>query len=786
VPQPDLIACVFIAICIFAFFSPLVFERKVPVAGDVLAWRGAAEAMMRYRGATGSEPLWAPGIFSGMPGYLVNVRTAVPSLDSVLNLIGRIFSWQATYILFGALCFYALLRRWGLRPSAAAFGALVFALAPYLRSLIEAGHNTKLKAVAFLPAVLLGTDLVFEKRNLLATLLLALALSLELRANHAQIAFYAMILLLIYGAALVVARVRAGERREALTAVGLSAAAVLLAALLVAQPYANIREYAHYSIRGGGEGAGLTKEYATSWSLPPGELVTLLVPGWFGLRDASYWGEMPFTSTSNYLGLLPLLFTVAVLFLRRSARVAALAIVTSIAFVLSLGKYLGGLNDLLLDHLPYYNKFRVPSMILVLTQVGVGALSALGLEAFLKRQEGGSGPDRRARIYLIGLLACAGLLLVFLAAKGGLREYFIRYHLSRPDDAQRFQAAMIPLLKTERWNVLFAGLAQFAILGAVALGAVWLAARRTIPAWAAGAIMVALLLLDLALIDRKFLVNLEPRRREELQFPKTATDDFLARDTSLYRIFPMGQLYGDNRFAFRHESIGGYHAAKMRSYQRLLDATLLRSQDPRSPVLHNTLRMLNVKYLLVPGRLPEGAYSEVFQDAPAQILTYEIPDALPRAWLAETVTAVASEDAVLARVSDPSFDPGKEAVLIGAAPSGLGSGPVTGAARIVRRDLHTLEMEVNSSRPALLVVSEMDYPPDWRAWVDGAPAEIRSADLVLRSIAVPAGQHKVLFRLTGPTYHSSRTVTWAGMGILALGFAFEGVRTLRRRRPRPS
>lgn len=775
----DTAAVAFIIVCCFLFLAPLVFERKVPVAADTIAWRGAAEAMMGYRTATGEVALWAPGIFSGMPGYLIYGRYAAPSLDTVLNLLGRVFSWQATYLLFGALCLYALLRRWGARPSVAAFGALVFVLTPYLRSLIEAGHNTKLKAIAFLPAVLLGADLVFERRNLLSALLLALALSLELRANHAQIAYYGIILLLVYGLALVVSRVRAGEGRAALAAVGLSAGAVVLAALLVAQPYANIREYAHYSIRGGGEGAGLSKEYATNWSLPPEEMVTFLVPGWFGLRDATYWGEMPFTSSSNYLGILPLVLAAAVFFLRRDARVTALAIVTAIAAFLSFGKYLGGFNDFLLDHLPYYNKFRVPSMILVLTEVTVAILAALGLEALLRRFERAPARDRAASVFRAALIASAVLLVVILAGREAMRGYFVDYGLSRPEDASRYQSSVLPMLKDERWRILSAGLVQFALLATASFAALWIAARRKIPAWGAAALVVGLLLVDLALVDRKFLVNLEPPRRGEQQFPKTAADDFLMRDESVHRIFPMGQLFGDNRWAFRHESIGGYHAAKMRTYQRLLEATVYKSQDPNAPALRNALRMLNVKYLVVPGLLPGGP-PEVFRDTAAQLVVYELPGALPRAWLVESVETAPSEDAVLARITNAAFDPARQAVLIGQTPAGLGSGPVSGGARIVRRDLHTLELQVESSRPALLVVSEIDYPPDWRAWIDGTPAEIRPANLVLRSVVVPAGRHEVALRLTGPTYHRSVTVTWAGTLVALAGFGLVAFRARRR------
>ena len=738
--------------------------------------------MLRYKEATGEAALWAPNIFSGMPGYLTYGPYAAPSFDNVLNMFGKIFSWQATYLLFGALCLYALLRRWGARPSVAAFGALVFALAPYFRSLIEAGHNTKLKAVCFIPALLLGTDLVFERRNLLSMLVLALALALELRSNHAQIAYYAMILILVYGLALVVVRVRAGRGREALAAAALSAGAVVFAALLVAQPYANIREYAHYSIRGGGEGAGLTKEYATNWSLPPGELVTFLVPGWFGLRDATYWGEMPFTSTSNYLGILPLVFAVAIVVMRRDARVVSLAIVTAIAAVLALGKYLGGLNDLLLDHLPYYNKFRVPSMILSLTTITVAALAALGFEGLLRRfgQAPARTRDRAETVIRYAFFAAAALLVVIVIARSSLRSYFIDYALSRPEDASRYEPAVVTMLKGERWNILSASLVQFGVLAVASLGALWIAARKKIPAWGAALLALALLVVDLALIDKKFLVNTEPPRRGEQQFPRTATDNFLAKDTSVYRIFPMGQHFGDNRWAFRYESIGGYHAAKMRTYQRLLEQSVYKAQDPSAPALRNALRMLNVKYLVVPGLLPEGM-PEVFRDTGAQLVTYELPDALPRAWLVESVESAANEDAVLATVTSAGFDPARQAIVIGNMPPGLGSGPVSGGATIVKRDLHTLELAVEASRPALLVVSETDYPPDWRAWIDGAPAEIRAANLALRSLVVPAGKHTVLFRLTGPTYHRSVTVTWIATALLAAGFAFEGWRAWRRR-----
>jgi hypothetical protein len=309
----------------------------------------------------------------------------------------------------------------------------------------------------------------------------------------------------------------------------------------------------------------------------------------------------------------------------------------------------------------------------------------------------------------------------------------------------------------------------------------WLVARRRIPAWTGGLLFLAILVADLAIVDRSFLKNLESSARAEQPFARTATDDFLEKDPSVFRVLPMGGLFGDNRWAFHHESVGGYHAAKMRTYQRLLEATVYRSQDPSAPPMRNALRMLNVKYLVVPGLLP-GGMPEAFRDPSGRLVTYELPGALPRAWLVETVTVAPSEDAVLARIGGASFDPEREAVIIGSAPAGLGAGPVSGGASIVRRDLHSLELQVEASRPALLVVSEMDYPPDWRAFVDGAPAEIRAADLVLRSVVVPAGSHRVLFRLTAPTYRASVRVARGAMAVLVAGFVFEGLRFLRRRR----
>ena len=748
----------------------IVFLRLDFVASDTIAWRGSVQCMIEYRQQTGNVALWNSNTFSGMPGYMIGLGNVVPSMDVIWKYLSIIFTWRMVYLALGALFLYLFLIRKGVAKYAALTGALAFALMPHFFSLFEAGHNTKLRSIMYIPMIFLAMDSMFDRRNIWSFLLATLALSLQLRANHPQIIYYTWLMLGLY---LVFEMVRHGRRKDFRTGVRivlLFAGTLVFAFALVAQPYWTNYEYSEFTIRGGD--SGLSVDYATSWSFHPLEMLTFLVPSFFGLGGGTYWGWMPFNSTSMYMGLVPLFFALlALIYRHRDTLVRFMGVLSIIVLLISFGKHFPLLSNFLLNYLPYFNKFRVPSMILCILQFAVAVLAAYGLDFVLNQDR--DWVKLRKTLGRVALVL-GGLLIIGILARGPIFSVLSGFMFEKMGEAAKYAPDQLLRLKQMRFDMLAGDFLKLVLLFCLMSSLIALYIRKKIKKPSIIILLTCMLVGDLWLVDKAHLGNLQkPQIIEKNQFSQTPADAFLLKDSSLFRIFPIGRLFGDNRWSYLHQSIGGYHAAKLRIYQDILEHCLY-SGTGRFPINMNIVNMLNAKYVIAQGRLPEEGLELVHYDKASRQLVYLNKNVLPRAFLVNQYEVIEDKQTRLDRLNAEDFNPSHIALL--EKPIDADIEGEKGAVEIERYALHEISMAVDAKAPSLLVLSEIYYPAGWKAYIDGKETEIFKTDHILRSILVPKGSHQVEFVFAPRTYTLGLWVTSIASIFLFGALGIEGFR----------
>lgn len=779
---PTAAALIFLALTLLVFFSPMVFGGKVFLPPDSIASMSHRPYIDEVK-QSGEYPVWTPYLFSGMPslGSLIAAPGTNP-FSTALAWLGPQLKPVAWYFLIGLFTFLLARRRVASR-FAALFAALSFVYCAHVIGWVMAGHNSKLATTVFLPAILLLTDRLLEKPGPLNGGLLALSIGLAIVTSHMQIVYYSMLAAGLMLTVVTVTRLRAGERPATLLlAWGIFAVAALIgagASSIISLP---VREYAHYSIRGA-EGAGLTRDYATNWSLHPAEMLTFFVPAFFGFGGQTYWGWMPFTDAPQYMGILPLFLAVAgAVLCWRDRFTKYLVILAVLALMVSWGKELPILYDPFFNFLPFFNKFRVPSMILVLTQLAVALLAALALNSLL---ESAPEPERRRRAALFQktLFVFGGIFLVVgLAALLGRGSFEAQ---ATGKIGAGAAAAAVDMAGKDFLMVL-----AFFALGA---GGLWMFTRGSLPSNVALPLLVVVTLADLWLVGGKPAQYQEPGSSTGL-FQPTGTVQYLRQDSDIFRILPLNAPLAPspNWWAyFKLQNAYGYHPAKLKVYQDMLDDQgPLGLMRPLQRGNFNFLRAANVKYLVVgqagldgPGLTTVNqTQGTAMNGQRAAEYTYKVNDWLPRAFFVDRYQVVADPKAQLSIMADKSWDPATE-VLLTQEP-GASIQPATGAtARITGYKPNHITIDVNATGTNLLYLSEVWYPLGWKARIDGQDAAILRANYGFRALVIPPGSHTVTMDFSDPAFVRGRTMSMASYGVIVLTI-LAGV-VLDRRRPRP-
>ncbi len=790
----DLLCVALLYVVTLFVFRGIIFNNAAFAAeGDTAASMSYTHAGDMIHQAEGGDVLWMPYFFSGMPtfgnvAYIPHdVSYLQKAVTTVLNLfyLNGTWTWLVVFYFLAGLFMFLLSRTWDFGRIASLIAALTFMLSPYVIRLAEEGHGSKLMAISYLPLVIMFTHLLFQRRDLLSFGLLSAAVGTLFLTNHMQIVYYVLFMIGFYLVYQIVLDYK--DNKKLIPArVLLLAGAMIIGLCISAYIYLSVYEYSQFSMRGGGTAGstgGLAYDYATNWSWSLWEIIGLFIPGFFGIGGGTqnfYWGPVePFNTAYVYVGILPILLTILALVYRRTAMTVFMAVVTVLLVLISLGRNFPVLYDLMFAVLPFFNKFRAPSMILHLLPFTLGILAAVGYSALEALHGKPKESEPLARTLTIVAGVAAGLFVLALLMKGPIQDFLSSFLFLKGNEPAEFRQQYgaqapqaIAYFKNLRFDIFWKDYLKFLLLAAAAAGVAGLYLRRKLsPAWAATA-LVGVFMVDLFIIDGR-LINPQPRQVLEEAFKPDATVEFLKNQPGLFRILPLPVFsqtpWGDNTYAYHGiQSVGGYSAAKLKIYQTMLDSVLTEGTDPSFPYNMNAVNMLNAEFLVVPGRLPGDRFELVNVDQAKKMLTYRNRSALPRTWFVDTVVVAQQDHDVFSVLNGPGFNPARLAVV---------QSPHTVPA-VGRHDSATAEVKLFQSRkivisattprPALLVVSEVYYPAGWKAFIDGSETEIYRTNSVLRSVVVPAGTHEVVMTYNPPLYNLGYTLSNVGWAVAAL------------------
>jgi hypothetical protein len=794
---PHLVILFLFLFITFVYFSPL-FEGKTLVQHDMVQSKAAAKEVLDYHEKTGKWTLWTNSMFGGMPAYLI--ATDFP--NSWSTRLGRFFNTilpePANLVVLSLVGFYILLCVLRFNPWLAATGAIAFTFGSYNIINIEAGHLSKVIAIAYLPPIIAGVILTYQGRYWLGGAITALFLALQLYGNHIQITFYMFISLALYGLFELIYAIREKELKRFSIATLVLAVAVGLSFGSHASRLLTTYEYSKESIRGRSEltqkqntdaAGGLDKEYAFRWSYGKAESFTLLIPNFFGgatygnLNTSSdtyktlltngvpqgqarqfvdqqvpvYWGDQPLTGGPAYAGAIICFLFVLGMFVVKS-RIKWWLLAVSILFImLSWGKNLAWFNYFIFDYVPMFNKFRAVTMILSVVQVYLCLLALLAVREIVQRDIVWA-ELKKPLAYSLGITAGLALLIGIFA--GGIFDF------SGQGDAQ-LPVWLQEALRDDRKSLLQkdAFRSVFFILAAAAL--LWAFVQDKVKAGVLYGGLLVLVLIDMFSVGKRYLNNADfvtKRKAQESVQPTEATMQIMADKTLHYRVLDLtkglGGIFSDATPSIFHHTINGYHGAKMKRFQELADsvlypqlqqfATKLQSENFNPEILSDlsALNMLNTKYLVL---------------APAANGIILNPYALGNAWFVDEYKLVPNADEEIKAIAD--FDPARTAIIdqrYQTLLNGLKINPDSAASiQLTSYAPDQLVYKSNTSSSQLAVFSEMYYKgqDDWQAYIDDKPQPHLRVNYTLRAMVVPAGSHTIKFRFEPKIYRQGETVS---------------------------
>lgn len=781
---------VFFFIIAAAYMSPAL-DGRVIMQGDTIKADAMAKEQRDFHDKTGDYALWNSSMFSGMPGYQV---TSSPS-PSIFVKIREVFTFKHIgysrnigIVFVYLLGFYLALIAIGVSPWLSLLGALAFGLGSYNIIIIEAGHITKAVALSLFAPILAGMILTFKKKYVWGGILFTLALGMQISCNHIQITYYTMIAAIFLGLAYLVYAIKDKVFKPFLISVAVLVVGSAIAVGGNARLLFVNQEYAKYTMRGGGDITvtpedlykdgetksiaatnGLDLDYAFNWSYGKGETYTILVPGAYGGGSGEkvdtdsefyknfrqkqaplYWGDQPFTSGPVYFGAIIVFLFVLGLFVVKGADRWWLLIATILAILMSWGKNLMGFNEFLFNNLPLYNKFRTPSMSLVIANVCMVFMAILALKNIFDKEN----PTDRKKLNLglyVSTGVTAGIILLMMLCSGSMSFSGASDTQMASQYGNQWQYIQDILVKdrkalfmSDSWRSL-----AFIVLSAAAL---WLYINQKIKkSGIIIGILAVLVLVDMWGVDRRYLDDSNFVSAKRIQLKPTATDQMLDQYAAQfkdedYRVFDLSvNTFNDSYPSAFHHQIGGYNAAKLRRYQDIIDFYLSRH------INSNVLNMLNARYVVVPS-----------QDGQPNI--QRNPQALGNAWFVNECQMV--EDANAEIIALNTLNPADTAIVNKEFASMIQGKNLERDSNSVITMEHQkpynpdyLVYKTKTSKDQLAVFSEVYYAPDWRAYIDGKPADYFRVNYILRAMVIPAGEHKIEFKNEAPRLHKLDKVT---------------------------
>ena len=735
----------FLILVIF-LFEPIIFGGKIFGSPDSLSPRSIAIALNDASKELGQYPQWQPWVFSGMP-----TAEAFSYLSKLYfpEYIFKLFSFsgaiiQLLHLVFAGLGCMFLLKQFRCSSVASFMGSVAFMITPYMITMIVYGHGSQLMTAAYIPWAVWLSVRLWVSPSLINSGFLALVLGFQLQRAHAQVAYYTWLLIGFYFLIMLIDQMKK-EKDSKLIIRKLSF--ILLACLLgigiASLIYLPAIEYAPFSVRGGSSTGGSDYNYATGWSFHPVEMLTFLIPSAFGFGGQVYWGYMPFTDYPNYMGVI--IFSLALIGIVYKKGVVKwyLLSATLIALLISFGRHFSPIYDLFFNFFPYFNKFRVPHMILILVQFNIAILAAFGLDKIIELKKGSMPKWFYPSIAPFGLIF---LIMIFASSslEGLVKGYFSMPSVRDPSQIQMINALRWDLWLSDAWLMLLFMGSFFTLI--------WAWCNSKIAKNTFTIIIIILAMLDVIIVNQKIIKpdrmsgrgsQLISKRFVKEYYRSDDIVNYLSQDKDKFRIYPTGQLFGDSRFAaFDLESIGGYHPAKLKVYNDFL-------QNTQNAGVFPVLRMLNAKYLIIPDAqqighpkltlVKRGSLRLSRGELPTAI--YELNDFLPRAWFVNSIEKVNQSD-IWQRITDPTFNPKEKAYTFESADVSISE---IGTIKSIEQSIHQTTIKTESSEDQFLVLSEIFYPIRWKAFIDNEPIKTFQVNGLIRGVLVPKGSQTIHF-----------------------------------------
>ena len=817
---PDVVVVLVFAIISFAYFLVPVTQGKILFQHDASAGVGSAQELTEYQNRTGETTRWTNSIFGGMPTY--QMSPSYQSTDGLSQVMNAYHLWlpDNVWFLFAYLLgFYILLRAFDFRQTLAALGSIMWAFSSYFLIIIAAGHLWKVMALAYLPPMIAGIVLAYRGRYLSGFIVTALFTAFEIKANHVQMTYYYLFIILFMVIAYLVKAVREKQLTGFMKSTGVVAAAAVIGIAINLSSLYHTWQYQKESMRGKSElvkknaanqtSSGLDRDYITQWSYGIDETLTLLVPDAKGgatvplsknatamakadpqiqsmipqLYDAipQYFGTQPGTSGPVYVGAFVLFLFILGLFIVRGSMKWALLAATVLSVLLAWGHNFMGFTNFFLDYIPMYAKFRTVASILVIAEFAIPLLAALALKKIVDEPE---VLTKQMKFVYISLALTAGVALL-IALFPGMMEPFV-------SDQERQMITSIQGMDGNTANTILSNIAAMreamvsadawrsVIIILIGFALLFLYKMKKLRAEYMVICMAVLCLVDMWQVDKRYLNDemFVPKSERDMPHQATSTDLAIMKDKSLdYRVLNLASnTFNENETSFFHKSIGGYHPAKLRRYQEMIDAYIApemqaamqaiaakngNMQEVDGAKVFPVLNMLNTKYFILP---LQGGATMPLQNIYAQ----------GNGWFVDKINYVADANAEYSGVG--KIDVRHEAVADKKFESVLGkaqSNDSTAKVKLVKYEPNNLQYTIDSKKGGVVVFAEIYYP-GWTATIDGQPAELGRVNYILRALNVKAGKHTVVLDFHPTSISTTETIAYIAIVILLLAIAGAG------------
>ncbi|HBG71558.1 MAG: hypothetical protein A2W93_07950 [Bacteroidetes bacterium GWF2_43_63] len=785
---PHILAIALFMLLSVIYFSPLVFDNKELPQGDVTSFTGMGKDLRDHHAKTGEYAHWSNAMFGGMPA---NYTYPAP-MPNIFMTISKAFSFYIPQLHFAIvflylLGFYILLMSIGCKPWLSILGAIAYAFSSYNLIIIEAGHVNKALAMATMAPIIGGIIMTYRKQYLIGLLTTLVFTGVHIYYNHQQITYYLLLIIAIMFVTYFIYAIKEHALKHFLK---ISAMLIFVAGIAILPSMGKmitIMDYTKETMRGGAvlknnpsgkqEGTGLDIDYAYQWSYGAGETWTLLIPNLYGgssnynigtdsesykaLKGTgqgknftkyapAYWGAQPFTSGPVYAGAIVCFLFVLGLIIVKGKEKWWLLSASILSVMLAWGKNLEGFNQFIFDNLPLYNKFRTPAMALIIAGVTMAILAVLAIKEMIEQLKDENKKDAILRkLYIAGGIT-GGLTLIFALFGGGL------FNFSAAGD-ENYPEWLVDALRADRKAMMVADAWRSFAFIALAFGLMWAFLKYKFRANFLIIGLTALILVDLWVVDRRFLGydNFIPKRKSNT-YQMTEADKMILEDKDPnYRVLNLASsTFNESNTSYYHKSIGGYSPAKLRRYQDIIDYHFSKNVNV------NVLNMLNTRYVIVPNRETGGT------------IVQKNPDALGNAWFVDTLKWVNSPDEEIVAITD--FNPQTTAIIDQtwkeklSKPESLQTTSDSTAA-IVMMDYSpgAISYKTTNTKEQLAVFSEVFYKT-WKATIDGKEVPIVRVNYILRGLQVPAGNHVIQFTCKDELYIKAQKISFWGSVIAGL------------------